>query len=337
MSVCTICGSSDVTSFEELGHHFNSCGRCGHLWHTSLKKRVDYTSMAIALPYTPERATSQLAFIAPALREDMSVFELGCGPGTLCEALHLLMPNVRYDAVEVSPHGAQARQVMNHLWSRFEDVEPPEGGYGLVIVSHVLEHVDTVHDVLFHLRKLMAERGKLFIEVPNGSGHNRIPLDTNPGHLHSFSLNSLAELLSSQGLKIAQCVSGAYESARYPDSLRVLAEPIHKPEMKGDELSKHLKLEDPIVIWGAGGMARELLVPYFDTKRIHCYVDKNSELWGTELGGVPICGPDKLTEMSGVTLIISSIDHEAAIRRDVAQDFPKQIKRILSMRAILGK
>lgn len=294
--------------------------------------------LATAPEYDEDRACAQLAFMGSALFPGMSVFELGCGQGSLAVWLKSTLGEVTYHGLEPSPHALSAENAMDAVWRSWEDFQTTDHHYDLIIASHVLEHIPDVDVALSILASRLREGGTIFLEVPNRSGHPRLPRDTNPGHLHFFSAASITRLLARHQLNVDSIVSGSFESHRYPDSLRITAKPLKTVQVKGDELAENLATEpgESLVIWGAGGMARELLDPYFPADLVHCILDANPNLKGTTLMGRPIQPPEYLQRLNNVALLISSLDYEAEIRKEVAEKYNDQVSRIISMKELLN-
>ena len=313
------------------------CFACFHSWRNQLTTRVDYENLATARPYEQDRANEQLNFMGPALFQGMSIFELGCGQGSLAAWVKNTLGKVTYHGLEPSPHALLAEAGMEKVWRNGEEFDEHAGVYDLIIASHVLEHIPDVQRVLEGLLEHLSETGYIFLEVPNGSGHPRLSRDTNPGHLHFFTIHSLTLLLARHNLNVTAIASGAFESHRYPDSIRVLARRFQPSPVRGDELAENVILEpgESMVVWGAGGMARELLDLYFPPDLVFCFLDGNPALVGTSLMGRPIYETGYLSKLKKVVLLIASVDFEAEIRKEVTARYSQAVSRIVTMRDLL--
>jgi SAM-dependent methyltransferase len=310
------------------------CNQCQHHVRVDAVATVDYSLRAIRSTYTPERLAEQIAFLEYGLNSDPNIFELGCARGELASAIREKFSVARYDGLEISTDRKRAAQILDTLFTDWSEVRDAERTYDLIIASHVLEHLPRPAQALEAMVAVLAPEGRLFVEVPNGSGHPKLPFDTNPGHLHHFNVSSLGLLLAGSDLAVHTMRTGAFESQRYPDSIRVLAGHGSFCKPSGRELGADLK-GDPLLVWGAGGMAAELLSDYFEVSRIDAFLDRDPEKWGGRFLGKRVLPPENLTGLRNVTLLISSIDHEAEIRREIETAFADQVTRVVTLRELL--
>lgn len=86
-----------------------------------------------------------------------------------------------------------------------EEAEFDGGGFDLVVLSHVIEHLHDPKAVLLKVRYWLSEQGTLLVRCPNIAslesrifGHLWYGLDV-PRHLHHFSKTTLSRLLVSTG------------------------------------------------------------------------------------------------------------------------------------------
>lgn len=125
--------------------------------------------------------------------------DIGCSTGALLSEVR-----ERFGcrlSVGVEPtHRYRARAAANfHVVDHLEKVGPPDGGFELVTLSHVLEHLT---DPLEYLRLLhrdyMAPHGHLLIEVPNLMGHSSFEIS----HQYCFYTKTLRNLLGRAGFEV---------------------------------------------------------------------------------------------------------------------------------------
>ena len=94
----------------------------------------------------------------------------------------------------------------------------PDNHFEAITLWHVLEHVHDLAMYVQQLKKLLAEKGKLFIAVPNYTSHDAevykefwSAYDV-PRHLYHFSPASMKVLMENHGLSILQYKPMWYDS-----------------------------------------------------------------------------------------------------------------------------
>jgi SAM-dependent methyltransferase len=342
MSICAVCGSGSLlalTTATGLRHYCPAC------FHGQRAGQVDFPYASRAMGSTgvaPERLSEQGDFLAAALATGgATVLEVGCAAGTLAAALRRRFAIARYDAIELSPAGKTAEDVVDHLFDQplttLVEQNRISTLYDVIVCSHVLEHIRDLHAELAAMARVLAADGTLFLEVPNRSGHAGLPLDDNLSHLHFFSPTSLCRLLASHGFETVSAATGGRLDARYPDSLRVLARRFRLPQADHSLLGRQRRLIDggPLVVWGAGAMATELLGNFLDPARIRCFVDRDPAKWGQTCLGRPIHAPEELRRHPGQMVLINSIEFADAIRADIQASFGTVVGPVLDMRELL--
>lgn len=323
---CPICGSPGNTAMALR----RRCCVCAHQWMVA-SSAVDYGSRAIPHGYGGARAADQCVFLGGHLREGIRILEMGCAAGGLASHIRGTLRVSRYDGIEISRDAGEAANYIDHIYGAILDVDC---SYDLVIFSHVLEHLDDPVSTIACAGNLLKPSGIIFVEVPNGGGHPSIPVDYNPGHVHVFSPSSLMLLL--REFYIYRFETGAYESVRYPDCMRAVAGRMHEQMTK--TLFGHLAMaaDEQVIVWGAGGMTSELILPYFDVDRIAYFVDRDLDKHGQILMGRPVLDPKTLTEGTNQTVLISSLDYEQEIRAELQVHYAPYVARVLSLRDLLS-
>lgn len=340
IDACVVCGceaGEALTSATGLRYY---CGACFHGWRVD-KPVFSYSNTAMcSLGTSQERVNSQIGFFAPFAPKGAAILEIGCATGELAQATRAALNVARYDAVELSPAGDQARAHLNRLFTKplreLLDAGEITPGYDLVLISHVLEHVvDPVAEIAA-VKRLLKPGGALFAEVPNGAGSRALPIDDNVSHLHFFSPTSLMRMLAGQGLAAVATATDAFLDIRYSDSLRVVAKPFERPAWNAKLLSDHPTLgADPVVVWGAGSLVEEILANFFDPAKIDFFVDHDPTKQGHERLGRPVCAPEALGAQPR-TVLVNSIDFADAIAADVGRRYPGVAHRLVPIGELLS-
>ena len=337
---CAVCGAAVERQSDDDGVRFY-CATCFH-FEKDARGVISYAGYVLP-ELQVQGLRGQVDFMTRGLPADAKVFELGVSDGVLARALRQACSIARYDGIELSERTAGASHVTDSLFTTPLETIPLDerlrhAPYDLVVMSHVLEHIRDVSGTIEMLRPLTGRTGRLFIEVPNRTGHPAVDMDQNWLHHHSFSATSLIVLLQRHGYETLQVETGAFHDPRYSDSLRVLAASArppgsaHRPFIS-DELRR--RGIDSIAVWGAGLQTFELLLPYTDASIIACFIDSGPSKQGTVVAGKPVFAPERLVIQRGTVVLINTLDYEREIRERIERDFMPYVKEIVCLSEIL--
>ncbi len=138
------------------------------------------------------------------LNRRMRILDIGCGRGHLLSVLH--RAGFR-DLTGIDPFLSADHEVVPGLRVRKQSVESVTGSFDLIMLHHVLEHVDRQKEMLTGCRKRLASGGRVFVRIPiidcavwERYGENAVQLDA-PRHLFLHSRASLDLLVRQAGLK----------------------------------------------------------------------------------------------------------------------------------------
>lgn len=294
-------------------------------------------------PYDLQRLEAVAAFLASHIPwHDRPVLDLGCANGGLLQALSR-HGFTRLFGVDPSPGCAanvRALGFEGHVGGLF--VASDLGRFGLVSLSHVLEHVRDLDAATSALRSLVDDDGLLYVETPDAAGYAgclRAPFqDFNTEHINHFTRRSLESLLGAAGFvpvasgeKVFDTapnipIPAVFTLARRVETPTVTA-PVYDRESvdrvreyvqrSSEELRRldaaiALHLDAPLQVWGTGQLLFKLL---HDTclgrARITAFLDNNPKLQGGTLRGVPVRAPSEAE--AGVPILIASTLHGPAI------------------------
>ncbi len=338
---CPVCGTADVERLSTAVGARAYCKACFHGWRID---RPDYAyskATMCALGTSQERLLRQIRFFAPFAPRRAAILEIGCATGELAAATRETLDIARYEAIELSPAGQQARPYLDELYDQplqrllaAGKIRPP---FDLILMSHVIEHLEDPAAELRAMKQVLATGGAIFLEVPNGGGNRRLPIDDNRAHLHFFSLASMTRMLADAGMDAVAAATDVRLDARYADSLQVIARTFHAPAWSRNLLSDHPAIagERDIVVWGAGSLAEEILANFFDSGRIAFFVDRDIAKQRGLCLGRPVRGPDALGEVPR-TVLINSIDFADSIVSDITRRFPDVRHRLVRISDLLG-
>ncbi|OGQ81650.1 MAG: hypothetical protein A3F90_01120 [Deltaproteobacteria bacterium RIFCSPLOWO2_12_FULL_60_19] len=136
------------------------------------------------------------------------LLEIGVGRGSLLCALS----NAGYDAegIDISPEVCAAVQARFGLAVHCRTLEAhaqatPPATYDLVIMCHVLEHIESLSSTLRAVKRMLKTAGMLYLAVPNRSAWDAyLPGWTGyePYHVHYFASSCLRQALRSTGFEV---------------------------------------------------------------------------------------------------------------------------------------
>jgi SAM-dependent methyltransferase len=324
---CVICGEARPTIVASATGERAYCSACFHGWRPQNPGYVYSNTAMCSLGTSQRRLETQIRFFAPFTPANASVLEIGCATGELALAVRSMLPIGRYEAIELSPAGQTARTRVDALHTRplrtllADGV--PTGPFDLILMSHVLEHIEDPMAEIEVIKQVLKPEGSLFLEVPNRAGNRRLPIDDNRSHLHFFSATSLTRLLANAAFETVAAATDVRLDARYADSLQVMARRFDTPCWSRTLLSDRPELvgTNNLVVWGAGSLAEELLANFLDAGTIDFFIDGNPAKQGAEVLGRPVRGPDALGRAPR-TVLINSIDFADDIANDIDRLYP---------------
>ena len=150
------------------------------------------------------------------------ILEIGCGRGLLLR--HLAQLGHECHGIERSALAARRAAQSEELRVYTQPLEKchfADEYFDVVILWHVLEHLDHPQATLAQISRLLKPGGLLYLEVPNlsslqscSTGKNWFHLDVEH-HLYHFSLNGLHQLLLSTGFNVEETTTLSVEQGPY--------------------------------------------------------------------------------------------------------------------------
>ena len=224
---CVLCGSDDIEELSRLARNLRPfrttiCLRCGLVWanpppmQSAVRTyyvdeyRRDYKGTRLrtrSQTYHAGRgALARYRAIQHLLSRDGSILDVGCGGGELV----YLLQQLGYDAAGVEPdrsYSQSARSVLGlPVQTGFvQDLDFPADAFRVILMYHVLEHIDAPLAVLARLRRWLADEGVLLIEVPNVEARREAPITRfHLAHLFYYSPETLAAMAAASGFGVQQ-------------------------------------------------------------------------------------------------------------------------------------
>jgi 2-polyprenyl-3-methyl-5-hydroxy-6-metoxy-1,4-benzoquinol methylase len=284
------------------------------------------------------------------------ILDIGCGNGGLLSALSRLGYQ---NLTGMDPSATSTEYIVNNLHfsaiqggiftSDLFDVTSEEEKYDCIILSHVMEHIYDLKQSIRNIARLLKQNGFVYVEVPDASRYHEFYVVPyyyfDCEHINHFDEASLGKLMKSAEL---ECVLYKKKDLKVSDELlypavfglyqwnhsspfsfvddHAVKNSIHnyceksKVESKlFEQLDPLIKLNEPVVVWGAGSYALRV----FETTRLkECnlvgFVDKDSKKHGLTIGNIPVYSTDLLRNFRG-TIIICSALYSKDIKMEILQ------------------
>lgn len=172
-----------------------------------LKKKVGDKVNERYKRHFSKRAKNHLDYIEKFISNEFikTALDVGCGAGIFMK--HLETKGWLVEGIEPDPHMFDyAKNKLNldvhkKLFSEWQ----AKRKFGLIYLSHILDDLPNLKEVLSKIRSSLEEDGLLFIEVPNLSSKFRINFEKEAELMagkYFFSINSLKDTLERSGFKI---------------------------------------------------------------------------------------------------------------------------------------
>lgn len=361
------------------GYDILCCDRCGFVYADTTVSQKDYDIFYAKLskyedkktatgggesPYDAARLQKTAECIAEFLPDkSVRILDIGCANGGLLGYLKKLGYN-NLCGLDPSPACVENTKQLYGIEAYAGSIfAPPQdlGDFDVVILSHVLEHIQDLKFSVKLIEQLIKVGGYLCVEVPNASGyvdHVFAPFqDFNTEHINHFYHPHLSNLLIQFGLTnklIGEKVfdvspgmsypaiysfwqkqeSNSSELVIYPD--KMLKERIllyiesSKKIMTDIDIKLQSVLEDAadVIVWGTGQLAMKLLAETSLAKaNIVAFVDGNPINQGSVISGITVLSPHQiqLREMRQPIIVTSILSQEAIYNAIQKMQLPNPI------------
>lgn len=335
------------------------CTRCSMVY-SSLSETVDYEEGSIyTLPGAigsgvTENDRKRLDATAQdicrlGLSVEAPILDVGCAQGGLLTALRRYgLTNLM--GLDPSRDCVQQTRVSGHscIQGALEELPPSMlGRYELVILSHVLEHIQDPVGALRSAWDLLTPGGKVYIEVPDAENYSSVGapfLDFNAEHINHFSPKTLDYVVEQSGMRLTGMQRKTIElphKAGYPALWAIAKQPrgsfaqmnlyIEVAEERLKAINRYLEKElegaRRVIIWGVNSYCANIVtLPVFQRVSITQAVDRNPALHGRiSCCGVGVVYPDEIRH-NDIPIVITTLMAINSIRADIeARGLPNRV------------
>jgi len=226
---CNLCDGTRFLRVNELDRRGTPletvlCQTCGLISHGTIpddeelleyyegQYRQDYHGEFTPSPYRVlrewKRGEQLVNLLGHQLPPAARVLEIGSGIG--CTVKNFELAGFQARGIEPGQGFCQfSRQQLNaDIDPSSLDQLPGTADQDLVLLVHVLEHLNDPSAVLRKLREWISETGLCYIEVPNFSGPHAAPgKQFHFAHIYNFTPSTLSMLAEANGMVIKQLIS----------------------------------------------------------------------------------------------------------------------------------
>ena len=276
------------------------------------------------------------------------VLDVGCSTGVLLAAFKRC-GYTDVEGLDPSPACADLALTAHNIVVRTgvaADLADAPRRYGLVLLSAVLEHFLDPVQVLRDAHAVLVDGGLLYVEVPDVEGFAecaRAPFqEFSVEHINFFSRVSLTSMAGVAGFSCvhSERLRTPWTSGAQAPVIRAVyrkvgsvSEPVSDDLTQGallEYVAVSERIEDgvrarivelasrgrPVLVWGVGTHTRHLLAAgTMDGLSVAAYVDSDPKCQGTEMRGVPVLGPEQVSDRREAILISSGTAHREIARQ----------------------
>lgn len=318
----------------------------------------DESAVVADAPWDLLRLSATAAFISERFGTDTPVLDIGSATAAL---LGFLQRNgftnlTASDPSRLAINTARKRyRVRGLVGSIFEIGELTQERYGLIVLSHVLEHIRNAKAAIVECLKLLDDSGAVYIEVPDAARYSDFFIapyhDFNTEHINHFTVASLGNLVKAAGFEVSFVETGECYCSQedlYP-VIRMVVEPSNSDrqhaQASGDTKRDGVEVENgfaryisasqmeiegivrrlcelgsasPVVCWGYGQLSYKLIPLLKEHLNIVAVTDGSSEKWGQAVPalGLEVVPPSAVP--AGSTIVVLSRHHTSAIVESIS-------------------
>lgn len=308
-------------------------------------------------PKDLERYAGTHEKLAPFLKKEARIVDVGCAKGGFLAFLKDLGYG-RLTGVDLNQtcigHIREELGLAAEMGSVYR-LPFRDGEVDVLVLSHVLEHLHDLHGAVREMKRVLADSGVLFIELPDAARYGEFPVAdfywlSQREHVNHFDSHHLARLLLLNGLKVLD--AGRMEMEMAPGVPNPLiytvaengrntdgASPAGRKEDLADRMRQYLACQSermegwrsrvkelarsgrPIYPWGIGLEFFSLYeMAGLRSCNIGWLVDRNPAKLRRTVDGLPIRHPDTLAGLGpDAVAAVTSVLHKSAMMADLAR------------------
>jgi len=173
--VCALCNSGSVIQFYEKSTYLLKCNHCGVVFET--REYFDKNHHENEwVPHLDEgklnsrkrNVKQRTELIAPYLKKDSSLLDIGCGEGLFLQYVNKFVGSVAgLEPTKIYANYAHEKLQLDVRQGMIETANFNAECFDVITLFHVLEHLYNPNSALDRIRSWLKPGGFLVIEVPN--------------------------------------------------------------------------------------------------------------------------------------------------------------------------
>lgn len=200
--------------------------------------------------------------------------------------------------------------------------------FDVILCIAVLEHIVDLHGALSRMVSRLKKEGELIICVPYIFPRRALvyPLqEFSTEHINYFTFSTLSNLCEKYGLYpiYLQQIDGAIISVfgvRNDFSLYI-SQSIYTIEVALSNIDLLIKLQKPVIVYGAGTLTRYLIAnTRFSKLNILAFVDNDKHLQGERLASKTIIAPNELYKYPNEIILLCTYNADTVIERMIRDE-----------------
>ena len=216
---CQICNSTDTKIlhteiYDGDTYEYSICKKCSFVFQTNRYNKEKYLNLPCQfqknyVQHSKNRGKYIYDFCRNHLGKDLKILDIGCYRGGVMKTIGKLTDSSNVYGCDV-PFKEKPLKNTNIIFGDFDTIKFDDK-YDFIVMSHILEHFLNLRKSLKKIKKLMHKDSITYIEVPNLNYLKvRLSFEYSPEHISYFTVDSLKNLLLSEGFEIIKIKESKY-------------------------------------------------------------------------------------------------------------------------------
>jgi SAM-dependent methyltransferase len=236
------------------------------------------------------------------LKPKGKLLDIGCHYGSFLQSFHHYFPHWELKGIDVSDRFKQTvESISDNCSFSTKKVEDLDGTFDVIVITHVLEHIDNIPQFINTIRNKISADGLIYLQVNNLENNVFLPVIYE--QFYNFTVQGLSDLLAKLGVQInyidlntipkemtlvcQKCPIGSSNSVPMNDLN--IEKNIKLIKFIEQNLREYARLYTPIYILGTTYVAKWMAANF--SLNIVAFLDEDITAHDDELNGVKVISP----------------------------------------------